>query len=125
MKEVMYNKLVEIIRQHRTWIAVLEYKRDRTLMARSGTDLKPVRRRVLSLVATKPRGLYEKGHVWDITEDRLDRAVRYMRRDPKFIERWKHEVLLVEDVETLVSHAANNLLCLHLSETPQQNNPKK
>jgi hypothetical protein len=118
MKETMYSKLVNLIHKHRTWVTILDSKRECMLMARSGTELRPVRRRVLSLVATKPRGVYERGHVWDITEDRLDRAIRSMRRDHKFVERWKRDILLVEDAERIIRHASNGFLNLELEEKP-------
>ena len=118
MKEVMYTKLVNLIHKHRSWVTILDSKRDCTLMARSGTELRPVRRRVLSLVATKPHSVYPRGHVWDITEERLDRAVRSLRRDAKFVERWKREVLLMEDAEHLIRHATNGFLNLELEEKP-------
>jgi hypothetical protein len=120
MKETMYSKLVNLIHKHRTWVTILDSKRECMLMARSGTELRPVRRRVLSLVATKPRGVYERGHVWDITEDRLDRAIRSMRRDHKFVERWKRDVLLVDDAERIIRHASNGFLNLELKEKPDK-----
>jgi hypothetical protein len=117
MKESMFAKLVEVVHDYRSWVAVLDYKRTITLMARCGLELKPVRRRVLTLVATRPRGLYPKGHVWDIPEDKLDRAVRSLKqRDKKFADRWKHEKLTVEDAESLIRHATNGFLILNLNE---------
>ncbi len=86
-------------------------------MARFGLALKPVRRRVLTLVATRQRGLYPKGHVWNIPEDKLDRAVRSLKqRDKNFCERWKQETLTVKDAEYLIRHASNGFLILNLYE---------
>jgi hypothetical protein len=117
MKESMFAKLVEVVHDYRSWVAVLDYKRTITLMARCGLELKPVRRRVLTLVATRPRGLYHKGHVWDIPEDKLDRAVRSLKqRDKKFAARWKKDNLIVEDAEYLIHHASNGFLTLNLNE---------
>jgi hypothetical protein len=115
MKETLFAQLVHVIHDHRSWVAVVDYKRTATLMARCGLDLKPVRRRVLTLVATRSCGLYPKGHVWDIPEDKLDRAVRSLKqRDKKFAARWMQETLTVEDAEFLIHHASNGFLTLNL-----------
>ena len=117
MKETMYTKLVSIVHEHRSWVAVLDSTRERTMMAQSGVELKPVRRKVLTLVATRPRGVYPKGHVWDIPEDKLDRAVRSLKqRDKYFADRWKKETLTVGDAEFLIKHASNGFLSLNLNE---------
>ncbi len=114
MKDSHYNKLVDIIHRHRSWVDVLRPKEDATLVARSGVELMAVRRRVMTLVALKPRSVYPKGHVWNIPEERLDRAVRAMKRNCAFTERWKREELSVSDAEALVLRASNNFLSLNL-----------
>ncbi|MCM1312835.1 MAG: hypothetical protein NC252_08080 [Roseburia sp.] len=116
MKDSHYNKLVDIIHRHRSWVDVLRPKEDATLVARSGVDLMTVRRRVMTLVALRPRSVYPKGHVWNIPEERLDRAVRAMKRNRTFTERWKREELSVSDAEALVLRASNNFLSLNLQE---------
>jgi hypothetical protein len=117
MKTLMYDKLAKIIHDHRSWIAVHDTTGTSTLMARSGLELKPVRRRVLTLVATRQRGLYPKGHVWDIPEDKIERAVRSLKqRNKRFAARWKQDMLTVEDAEYIIHHASNGFLTLNLKE---------
>jgi hypothetical protein len=120
MKDSMFTQLAEIIHSHRTWIAVHDTKRIATVMAHCGASLKPVKRRMLTLVATHTQGVYHKGHVWDIPEDKLDRAVRSLKqRDKQFGERWNQDKLTVADAEALVKHASNSFLILNLNEENQ------
>jgi hypothetical protein len=113
----MYKQLAEVIHNHRSWIAVHDIMGTATMVARSGVELKPVRRRVLTLVATRSQGVYSKGHVWNIPEDKIERAVRSLKqRDKKFADRWKHEKLTVDDAESLIHHATNGFLILNLNE---------
>ena len=84
MKETAYNRLVETIRARHTWITVLQADREHSLMVRVGRELHGVRCRVLTLVALRGRGPYSRGHVWDIPEYNLDKAVRSLKRDSRF-----------------------------------------
>jgi hypothetical protein len=117
MNTLMYNKLAEIIHNHRSWIAVHDTTGTSTLMARSGVELKPVRRRVLTLVATRSQSVYHKGHVWEIPEDKIERAVRSLKqRDKRFAARWKQDKLTIDDAEYIIHHASNGFLTLNLTE---------
>jgi len=116
MKDSLFYKLVDIIHRHRSWVDVLRPKEDATLVARSGVELMPVRRKVMTLVAVKSRSVYSKGHVWNIPEERLDRAARAMKRDRAFSERWKQGELSASDAEALVLRASNNFLNLNLQD---------
>lgn len=80
MKEVLYRQLAATIHECRTWVDVLDTDRECNFMLHSGGGLHPVRCRVLSLVARTAHGAYPKGHVWDIPEYRLDRAVNSLKR---------------------------------------------
>ena len=116
MKDSQYTHLVNLIHLHRTWVDAFLPKEDATLMARSGTELVHVRRKVMTLVAVRPRSVYPKGHVWNIPEDRLDRAVRSLKRDSRFAGRWKREELTCADAGAIVRHATNGLLDIDLDE---------
>lgn len=116
MKDSMYLKLVKMIHMHRTWVDALVPKDESTLMARSGVELMPIRRKVMTLVAVRPRSVYPKGHVWNIPEDRLDKAVRALRRDRHFAARWKNGNPTREDVDAIVLHASNGFLNIDLDK---------
>jgi hypothetical protein len=115
MKDLMYQKLAKVIHEHRSWVDVHSTDDTITLMARSGLDLKPVRRRVMTLVATRPHSVYSRGHVWEIPEDRIERAVRSLKqKDKRFVLRWKQGEISVEDAEYIIEHASNGFLNLNL-----------
>ncbi len=116
MKDSMYLKLVKMIHMHRTWVDAIVPKDESTLMARSGVELMPIRRKVMTLVAVRPRSVYPKGHVWNIPEDRLDKAVRALRRDRHFAARWKNGNPTREDVDAIVLHASNGFLNIYLDK---------
>lgn len=116
MKDSEYMTLVNMIHRHRSWVDALIPKEDSTLMARSGLELMPVRRKVMTLVAVRSRSVYPKGHVWNIAEDRLDKAVRALRRDKCFAARWKSGNPTREDVDAIVLKATNGLLNIDLDK---------
>lgn len=116
MKDSQYRTLVTMIHRHRSWVDAFIPKDDAVLMARSGTELMQVRRKVMTLVAVRPRSVYPKGHVWNIPEDRLDRAVRTLRRDKCFAARWKAGNPTREDVDAIVLKATNGLLNVDLDK---------
>jgi hypothetical protein len=117
MRTAMFDKLVEIIQDYHTWVVVHATNDTATLLARSGTELKPVRRRVLTLVAIRARGVYERGHVWEIPEDRIQRAVRSLKqRDKRFAARWRQSEITRADAEYIIHHASNGFLNLDLDE---------
>lgn len=76
--------------------------------------LHPVRCRVLSLVAKVSHGAYPKGHVWDIPEYRLDRAVNSLKRRPGFKERCRLGTLSMQDAEDIIYLASHKLIRLEL-----------
>lgn len=112
----MYRKLASLIHTHRSWIAVHQSDCERMLMVQAGRELRPVRCRVLTLVALRPDGLYRRGHVWDIPEYNLDKAVRSLKRDLHFRERWNSGDITLEDVEAIVNRATFGFLHLRLSD---------
>lgn len=79
-------------------------------------ELMPVLRKTMTLVAVRPRSVYPKGHVWNIPEDRLDKAVRMLKKDKRFASRWKSENPSREDVGAIVLHATNGFLDIDLDK---------
>lgn len=114
MKETLYRQLAFTIHEFRTWVDVLDTDREGNFMLLSGGGLHPVRCRVLSLVAKIPHGTYPKGHVWDIPEYRLDRAVNSLKRRPGFKERYNAGTLSMQDVEDIIRLASHKLIYLEL-----------
>lgn len=114
MKDHLYKQLAAIIHECRTWVDVLDTERMGNFMLMSSGDLHPVRCRVLSLVAKIPRGAYHKGHVWDIPEYRLDRAVNSLKRRPGFKDRCRLGTLSMEDAEDIIRLASHKLINLEL-----------
>ena len=116
MKETAYNRIVEIIRARRTWITVLHADRERNMMVQVGRELREVRCRVLTLVALRKHGLYEQGHVWDIPEYNLEKAVRSLKRGSRFKERWNKETISPDDIEENINRASYGFIRLELSD---------
>lgn len=112
----MYQKLVEVIHSHRSWVAVHRSDGERMLMIQVGRELRPIHCRVLTLVATRSNGLYKRGHVWDIPEYNLDKAVRSLKRNEHFKERWSREDISMEDAEAIINHASYGFIHLLLSD---------
>ena len=116
MKETAYNRLVETIRTRHTWITVLHADRERTLMVQVGRELRETRCHVLTLVALRQHGLYRKGHVWDIPEYNLDKAVRSLKRDARFRERWNRDAATADDISEIINRASYGFIRLELSD---------
>ena len=76
----------------------------------------PVLRKTMTLVAVRPRSVYPKGHVWNIPEDRLDKAVRMLKKDKGFASRWKSEYPSREDIGAIVLHATIGFLDIDLDK---------
>lgn len=114
MKEVLYRQLAATINECRTWVDVLDTDRESNFMLHSGGGLHPVRCRVLSLVAKVSHGAYSKGHVWDIPEYRLDRAVNSLKWCPGFKERCRLGTLSMQDAEDIIYLASHKLIRLEL-----------
>ncbi len=116
MKETAYNRIVGTIRARHTWMTVLQADRERDLMVQVGRELHEVRCRVLTLVALRRHGLYKKGHVRDIPEYNLDKAVRSLKRNPRFKERWNKDVASPDDIEEIINRASYGFIRLELSD---------
>ena len=116
MKETAYNRIVETIRARHSWITVLQADRERNMMVQVGRELHEVRCHVLTLVALRQHGLYKKGHVWDIPEYNLDKAVRSLKRDSRFKERWNKNATSPDDIEEIISRASYGFIRLELSD---------
>ncbi len=114
MKDTMLSQLAGVLQDHCSWIAVHQVGEERSLMVRTGRELHPLRCRVLTLVARKPNGMYKKGHVWDIPEYELDKAVRSLKRDPEFKARWASGQITVEDAEAIIHKASYGFISLKL-----------
>lgn len=114
MKENAYNRLVGTIRARHTWITVLRADNERSLMVKTGRELHEVRCRVLTLVALHKHGMYNRGHVWDIPEYNLDKAVRSLKRDVRFRERWNKGAATAADVCEVVNRASYGFIRLEL-----------
>jgi hypothetical protein len=55
--------------------------------------------------------------VWEIPEDKIERAVRSLKqRDKRFAARWKQDKLTIDDAEYIIHHASNGFLTLNLTE---------
>lgn len=116
MKETVYNRIVEIIRTRHTWITVLQSDMERNMMVQVGRELHEVRCRMLTLVALRQHGLYGKGHVWDIPEYNLEKAVRSLKRNPGFKERWNKDAISPDDIEEIINRASYGFIRLELSD---------
>lgn len=116
MKETSYNRLVDTIRARHTWITVLQSDRERSLMVQVERELHEVRCRVLTLVSLRQHGLYKKGHVWDIPEYNLDKAVRTLKRDARFRERWNKDATTTDDISEIMNRASYGFIRLELSD---------
>ena len=116
MKETAYNRIVEIIRVKHTWITVLHADRGRNMMVQVASALRDEPCRVLTLVALRKHGLYGKGHVWDIPEYNLEKAVRSLKRDPRFKERWNKDAINPDDIEEIINRASYGFIRLELSD---------
>ena len=114
MKEVLYRQLAATIHECRTWVDVLDTDRECNFMLHSGGGLHPVRCRVLSLVARTAHGAYPKGHVWDIPEYRLDRAVNSLKRRPASRNAAGLGTLSMQDAEDIIHLASHKLINLEL-----------
>lgn len=114
MKEQMYQKLVALIHTHRSWIDVHQCDRKGKQMVQIAGELRSINCRMLTLVATRAHGVYPKGHVWDIPEYKLDKAVISLKRKPKFRERWGRGELSMEEAEAIIEHASFGFIRLEL-----------
>lgn len=116
MKETAYNRIVETIRARHTWITVLQSDREHNLMIQVGRELHEVRCRVLTLVVMRQHGPYKKGHVWNIPEYNLDKAVRSLKRDARFKERWNKDAATTDDISEIINRASYGFIRLELSD---------
>lgn len=114
MKDTMYRLLAETVNGHRSWIAVHRSDGERTMMVQTGRELHPMRFRVLTLVARWQNGMYRRGHVWDIPEYELDKAVRSLKRNPQFKARWAGGKMTAGDAEAIICKASHGFLRLEL-----------
>ena len=71
---------------------------------------------MLTLVALRKHGLYEQGHVWDIPEYNLEKAVRSLKRGSRFKERWNKETISPDDIEEIINRASYGFIRLELSD---------
>ena len=116
MKETAYDRIVKTIRARHTWITVLQADRERNLMVQVGRELHEVRCRLLTLVPLRQHGLYRKGHVWDIPEYNLDKAVRSLKCDARFRERWNRDAATADDISEIINRASYGFIRLELSD---------
>jgi hypothetical protein len=117
MKDTLYANLVELIDSRRTWIKVIDHTRTAKLKPQPYGERPASTCRILTLMATSQRGVFDRGHVWDITEHKLDLAVRSLKhRDKYFALRCNSGVMTVADAEYLIRHASNKFINLNLVE---------
>ena len=114
MKDTLYRQLASVVHEYRTWVDVLDTEREGSFMILSGGSLQPVRCRMLSLFAKRTHATYPKGHVWNIPEYRLDRAVNSLKRKPAFKERYNSGKLSIQDAEDIILLASDKLISLEL-----------
>lgn len=117
MKEALYTELAQLIRRHHTWCTVVDTDSEAMFSQQINGELLFVRCRQLTLAALQSRGIYSKGHTWNIPMPRLDKSLSYLKqRNPSFKKRCKDGQLTMEDAEDIIAHASYNLIQLELED---------
>lgn len=116
MNEQAYSNLIHLIRFYRTWIDVLDSQKTEVFTAHVSGELFAVSCRVLTLVVRVSSNGFPRGHTWMIPEYMLDRAVRELKRDRLFKQRFMTNDMTKSDAEAIVRLASHRLINLELEE---------
>ena len=100
--------IVALIKEHRTWLDVLDCDTKEEFVTLSGYEMKKTRCRILRLVSKY------KGQIFMVPEFRLNNALRSMKRNQGFNNRLEKRRLSINDVNSLISEATHGLINLEL-----------
>ena len=114
MKEDIYSMIVALIKEHQTWLDVLDCDTKEEFVTVSGYEMKKTRCRILRLVSKYNTIQSYKGQIFTIPEFRLNNVIKSMKRNPGFNNRLNKKRLSVNDVNSLVSEATHGLINLEL-----------
>ena len=114
MKEDIYSMIVALIKEHRTWLDVLDFDTKEEFVTVSGYEMKKTRCRILRLVSKYNTGLSYKGQIFTVPEFRLNNAIKSMKRNPGFKNRLEKKKLSVNDVNSLICEATHRMINLEL-----------
>lgn len=116
MNEQAYGSLIYLIRLYRTWIDVLDSQKAEVFTVHVSGELFAVSCRVLTLVVKVPNNGFPRGHTWKIPEYMLDRAVRKLKHNRSFKQRFMTNNLTRSDAEAVILLASHRLINLELEE---------
>ena len=114
MKEDIYLMIVALIKEHQTWLDVLDYDTKEEFVTVSGYEIKRIRCRILRLVSKYNTRQSYKGQIFTIPEFRLNNAIKSMKRDSGFNNRLVKRCLSINDVNNLIIEATYGLINLEL-----------
>lgn len=114
MKEDIYSMIVALIKEHRTWLDVLDCDTKEEFVTLSGYEMKKTRCRILRLVSKYNTRQSYKGQIFMVPEFRLNNALRSMKRNQGFNNRLEKRRLSINDVNSLISEATHGLINLEL-----------
>ena len=101
---------VSLIREHRTWVDVLDAENRQEFCTLSGREMKRGQYRILRLVSKYNTSHSYKGQIFSIPEFELDNAVRSLKADRHFWGRYIKNALLPEDVTRIIKEASHGLI---------------
>lgn len=116
MNEPAYSNLIRLIRMYRTWIDVLDSQKSDVFTVSVSSELFAVSCRVLTLVVKVTNNGFPRGYTWMIPEYMLDRAVRKLKRNRFFRQRFMTNNLTKTDAEAVIMLASHRLINLELEE---------
>ena len=114
MKEDIYSMIVALIKEHQTWLDVLDCDTKEEFVTVSGYEMKRTRCRILRLVSKYNTRQSYKGQIFTIPEFRLNNAIKSMKRNPGFNNRLGKKRLSINDVNSLIHGATHGLINLEL-----------
>lgn len=114
MKEDIYLMIVALIKEHQTWLDVLDCDTKEEFVTISGYEMKRTRCRILRLVSKYNTRQSYKGQIFTIPEFKLNNALKGMKRNPGFNNRLGKKHLSINDVNTLIHEATLGLINLEL-----------
>lgn len=106
--------IVALIKEHQTWLDVLDCDTQKEFVALSGYEMKKTRCRILRLVSKYRTRQSYKGQIFSIPEFWLNNAIKSMKRNPGFNNRLIKKRLSINDVNSLIHQATRGLINLEL-----------
>ena len=106
--------IVALIKEHQTWLYVLDCDPQKEFVTLSGYEMKKTRCRILRLVSKYRTRQSYKGQIFMIPEFWLNNAIKSMKRNPGFNNRLVKKRLSISDVNALVDEATHGLINLEL-----------